>query len=75
MAKPFEYKRGDGTVGAINGIHRVLDRLNNAVPLLRDAADEAVEAVLAARQRDEERIAARIKLNTELRNSTRRGPA
>jgi hypothetical protein len=75
MPKPFSYHRGDGSVGAVNGIHRVLERLDKAVPKLREACDEAVLAVLAARTRDEERIAARIKLNTELRNSTRRGPA
>jgi hypothetical protein len=75
MPKPFSYHRGDGSVGAVNGIHRGLERLNDDVSKLRAASDEAVEAVLAARQRDEERVAARLKLNADLRQSRNRGPA
>jgi hypothetical protein len=76
MTKPkdFVYKKPGANGTAVRAIHSGLERLNEAIPLLRDASNDAVEAVMEARQKERARIDAKAALRTDLLNSTRRGP-
>lgn len=65
MPKDFEYPISPSNRNAVTAIYRALGRLSDAVPDLRSAADEAVEAVMAARQRQDARKAARAALQRE----------
>lgn len=72
--KAFVYKKPGANGTAVRAIHSALGRLNDAIPTLRDASNDAVEAVMEARNREQARLDAKAALRTDLRNSTRRGP-
>jgi hypothetical protein len=76
MAKPkeFQYKKPGANGTAVRAIHSGLERLNDAIPQLRDASNDAVEAVMEARKREQARSDAKAALRTDLLNSQRRGP-